>query len=113
MSWAGFFSVLILTPIPRTMWTDIDYMDRRRIFTLDPQRFPIERMQTLVKYLHDRQQHYIVMVDPAVAEYDYAAYDKGQEMNVFMKQNASSNFRGVVWPVRPAKAFRNGASLTF
>lgn len=50
-----------------TMWTDIDYMDRRRVFSLDPDRFPLEKMRELVGYLHDHDQHYIVMVDPAVS----------------------------------------------
>lgn len=44
------------------MWTDIDYMDRRRVFTLDPYRFPLSKMQELVRYLHDHQQYYVVMV---------------------------------------------------
>lgn len=51
-----------------TMWTDIDYMDRRRVFTLDPQRFPLEKMRELVAHLHKHQQKYIVMVDPAVSD---------------------------------------------
>lgn len=49
------------------MWTDIDYMDKRRIFTLDPERFPREKMRELVSHLHDNDQKYIVMVDPAVS----------------------------------------------
>lgn len=50
-----------------TMWTDIDYMELRRVFTLDNERFPLKDMQELVDYLHDHDQHYIVMVDPAVS----------------------------------------------
>lgn len=46
------------------MWTDIDYMYLRRVFTNDPYRYPLELMQQLVSTLHSRQQHYIVMVDP-------------------------------------------------
>jgi alpha-glucosidase len=42
-------------------------MDRRRVFTLDPERFPLEKMRELVTYLHSHNQHYIVMVDPAVS----------------------------------------------
>lgn len=41
-----------------TMWTDIDYMDRRRIFTLDPDYFPLDRMREIVDYLHDHDQQY-------------------------------------------------------
>lgn len=39
-----------------TMWTDIDYMDGREVFTLDPERFPLEKMRELVNYLHQHQQ---------------------------------------------------------
>jgi hypothetical protein len=37
----------------------------RRVFTLDPERFPLHLVRELVDYLHAHQQHYIVMVDPA------------------------------------------------
>lgn len=49
------------------MWNDIDYMDKRRVFTNDPERYPLEKVRELVDYLHDHDQHYIVMVDPAVS----------------------------------------------
>lgn len=49
------------------MWTDIDYMDRRRVFTLDPLRFPLDKVRELVQYLHGHNQKYIMMVDPAVS----------------------------------------------
>ena len=39
-----------------TMWTDIDYMDLRKVFTLDPLRFPLHRMRELVQHLHNRDQ---------------------------------------------------------
>ena len=52
-----------------------------------------------MKYIHDRDQHYIVMVDPAVADYDYRAYNRGMEMDVFMKDKKGKKpYRGVVWP---------------
>lgn len=50
-----------------TMWTDIDYMHLRRTFTLDPERYPLDKMRELVSHLHNNDQHYIVMVDPAVS----------------------------------------------
>ena len=36
----------------------VDYMDRRRIFTVDPQYFPLKRMREIVDYLHARDQKY-------------------------------------------------------
>lgn len=44
-----------------TMWTDIDYMNLRRVFSLDPERFPLDLMQQLVAHLHASDQQYIVM----------------------------------------------------
>ena len=59
-----------------TMWTDIgslssvcvsqhlvnqrsvDYMDRRRIFTVDPDYFPLDRMREIISYLHDHDQKF-------------------------------------------------------
>ncbi|KAK3498987.1 glycosyl hydrolases family 31-domain-containing protein [Neurospora hispaniola] len=84
-----------------TMWTDIDYMDRRRVFTLDPQRFPLSAMRQLIGHLHENEQKYIVMVDPAVSAAEgpeNPALTKGIEENVFLKRNDSSIYKGVVWP---------------
>ena len=36
----------------------VDYMDHRRIFTVDPQYFPLNRMRQIVSYLHDHDQRY-------------------------------------------------------
>ena len=79
------------------MWTDIDYMDGRQIFTLDPERFPIDEMRALVDYLHDHDQHYIVMVDPAVStnEEGNPAYPHGVEQDVFLKLSNGSYYRGM------------------
>ena len=90
----------MLTYVPsRVMWTDIDYMDHRRIFTLDQGNFPLDRMQEVVQFIHSRQQRYIMMVDPAVGKSDYHAYNTGAEMDVFVKRQNGSESLGLVWPV--------------
>ncbi|ESK89121.1 alpha-glucosidase [Moniliophthora roreri MCA 2997] len=84
-----------------TMWTDIDYMDRRRIFTLDPEYFPLSRMREIVDFLHDNGQRYIVMTDPAVAYFpdeSYAPLDRGTELDLWLKWPNGSYIIGVVWP---------------
>ncbi|KAM3510770.1 hypothetical protein MY11210_005600 [Beauveria gryllotalpidicola] len=81
-----------------TMWTDIDYMDRRRVFSLDPERYPLASMRALVSHLHDRHQHYVVMVDPAVAYQDYPPLHRGIEQNAFLLRANGSAWLGVVWP---------------
>jgi len=81
-----------------TAWMDIDYMYRRRVFTLDPERFAIEKVRALVSTLHDRKQHLIVMVDPAVAYANYPPFNTGVESDIFLKDENGSVFKGVVWP---------------
>ncbi|KAJ1326263.1 alpha-D-xyloside xylohydrolase [Microdochium nivale] len=80
------------------MWTDIDYMERRRVFSLDDERFPLEKMRALVDTLHANDQHYIVMVDPAVAYFDFPkALERGVEDDIFLLRQNGSLWRGVVW----------------
>lgn len=81
-----------------TMWTDIDYMDGFKVFTLNPESFPLDKTRELVDYLHAHDQHYVMMVDPAVAYQDYPAFNEGKEEGIFMKTANGSIYRGVVWP---------------
>ncbi|KAF9463440.1 alpha-glucosidase [Collybia nuda] len=84
-----------------TMWTDIDYMDRRRIFTVDPDYFPMNRMREIVDYLHTHDQRYILMTDPAVAYLPgdtYAPYNRGTVDDIWMKAPNGSSALGLVWP---------------
>lgn len=81
------------------MWTDIDYLGHRRVFSLDHDRFPLSKMRDIVNHLHSHQQHYILMVDPAVAKWDYPAYHRGAELDIFLKNPDLEYFQGVVWPV--------------
>ncbi|KAG8963174.1 hypothetical protein FRC03_003321 [Tulasnella sp. 419] len=84
-----------------TMWTDIDYMKSRWTFTNDPDYFPTNRMQEIVNYLHNHNQQYILMIDPAVAyqpNKNYGAYDRGTADDIWMKNPDGTPFLGVVWP---------------
>ena len=71
-------------------------MELRRVFTLDPERFPLEMVRELVSYLHAHQQHYVVMVDPATWRGDYEAYNKGIEDDIFQKHPNGSIYVGAV-----------------
>lgn len=82
-----------------TMWTDIDYMYRRRTFSLDPERFSLPMMRGLVDYLHGHDQHYVMMVDPDIAYQDFpGSLQRGIEDNVFLLRDNGSVWKGVVWP---------------
>jgi len=73
-------------------------MDLRKVLTLDPDRFPIPTMQDIVNYLHFHDQHYVLMVDPAVAYQQYLPFERGVEDNIFLKRANGSIWEGVVWP---------------
>ncbi|KAK5740018.1 hypothetical protein LTR17_004915 [Elasticomyces elasticus] len=89
------------------LWTDIDYskfertlnvVDRRRTWTLDPDRFPLPKMQELVDYLHERNMSYIVMVDPPVALNDSKSYDNALQKDVLLKRANGTVFVATMWP---------------
>ncbi|PLW47012.1 hypothetical protein PCASD_03921 [Puccinia coronata f. sp. avenae] len=82
-----------------TMWTDIDYMFKRRTFTLDPDYFPLERMQEIVTSLHKNNQRYVMMIDPAISYQpgDKGVFDRGTKADVFLKEKDGKLFQGVVW----------------
>ena len=81
------------------MWTDIDYMNLREDFTTDPERFPLSKMRELVSTLHSRDQRYVLILDPGVhAVGNYTPYEKGHEMEVFLKGADGSDILGVQWP---------------
>jgi alpha-glucosidase len=80
------------------MWTDIDYMDRRRDFTLDPDRFPLSKMRELVATLQKRNQRYVLILDPAILiDKDYPTYQRGKELDVFLHNDQGGDFLGAQW----------------
>jgi alpha-glucosidase len=81
------------------MWTDIDYMHLREDFTIDTDRFPVSKMRELVITLHQRDQRYILILDPGIhAVGNYAPYQRGIDANVFLKAADGSDILGVQWP---------------
>ncbi|EPQ30679.1 uncharacterized protein PFL1_01580 [Pseudozyma flocculosa PF-1] len=85
-----------------TMWTDIDYMDKRAIFTTNPDNYPLDKVRSLVDTLHDNDQHYVLMIDPAMAVRDnYPSLERAKEQDVLLKNEDGSLYdSGVVWPGR-------------
>jgi alpha-glucosidase len=92
-------------------------MYKRRIFTLDPDYFPLDRMREIIDYLHTHQQRYgmlfftfptrtdasytVLMTDPAVAylpNQGYPPYDRGKELDVWLKGPDGKESLGLVWP---------------
>ena len=72
--------------------------------TTDPFRFPIDRVREYVDYLHKHNQHYIVMVDPAMAyqekrenDLPYESFLRARDQGILVQKNGTI-YQGVVWP---------------
>jgi alpha-glucosidase len=80
-------------------YADIDYMDAKRIFTLDPVNFG-----TLPQYVNELKQQgtrFIIILDPAVhsASVNYTAFDSGNAYDVWVKNpDGITPAQGEVWP---------------
>jgi len=73
-------------------------MDRRRTWTLDPDRFPLPKVREIVDHLHAHNQSYIVMVDPPVALNDSKSYDNALQKDVLLKDANGEVLVATMWP---------------
>ncbi len=81
------------------LYLDIDYQDRNRPFTVNPQTFP--NFPGLVADLRKQNFHLVLITDLHIAHapnQGYAPYDTGEAGNHFVKKADGSEFVGVVWP---------------
>jgi alpha-glucosidase len=78
------------------LWFDIDYMDRRRVFTWDAERFPDPA--ALMRELREEGFHAVAIVDPAIAVADDCeAHADGLAGEHFVQVDGHAA-GGRVWP---------------
>ncbi|KAJ7623867.1 glycosyl hydrolases family 31-domain-containing protein [Mycena polygramma] len=100
----GVVSKMRAANIPlEVMWNDIDLYKAFRDFTSDPVSFNGDEMQDWIKELRSNNQHYIPIVDAAIAKEvnstdSYDPYRKGTELDVFIKNPDGTEYVGQVWP---------------
>ena len=84
-------------------WGDIDYMDRRLDFTIDPVGFA--GLDEFVSKVHDAGMKFVPILDPAISSGEpsgsYPAFDEGQELDVWVKNSTGQPLVGQVWPDDP------------
>ncbi len=79
------------------IYLDIHYMDKYKIFTWDPQRFPDPRQ--MVDNLKKMAMHLAVIIDPGVKiSNHYPVYQQGLDSALFIKYPDGTNYAGQVWP---------------
>ena len=79
------------------IYLDIHYMDKYKIFTWDPQRFPDPKQ--MVDNLKKLAMHLAVIIDPGVKISDhYPVYQQGLDSALFIKYPDGTNYSGQVWP---------------
>lgn len=79
------------------IWVDIDYMDRFKVFTFDPEGFPDPG--GLVDDLHAIGWKSAWMIDPGVkVEEGYSVYDEAQAGGHLLADRDGTETHGIVWP---------------
>ncbi|KZT60573.1 glycoside hydrolase family 31 protein [Calocera cornea HHB12733] len=85
------------------IWNDIDLYTAYRDFTADEVSYPAEEMRAFIRQLGANDQHYVPIVDAAIAKVVnssdlYDPYTHGAELDVFIKNPDGSEYVGQVWP---------------
>jgi len=79
------------------IWMDIDYMVSYQIFTIDEKRYNLTALEFLLKELY--QKRLVLITDPGVkVKEGYFPYDKGMQMDIFIKDHKGDPLLACVWP---------------
>ncbi|XP_073947541.1 lysosomal alpha-glucosidase-like [Choristoneura fumiferana] len=80
-------------------WNDLDYMNNSNDFTYDKVNYA--GLPEFVKKVHNEGMHYMVLIDPGVSAGekpgDYPPFDRGVELDIFVKNSTNQPFIGKTW----------------
>lgn len=80
-----------------SIYLDIDYMERYKDFTVNPDRF--RDMKGLATEMKAKGVHLVPIIDAGVKiEPGYDVYEEGVRKGYFCKNEAGEDFVGAVWP---------------
>ncbi|KAF2170443.1 glycoside hydrolase family 31 protein [Zasmidium cellare ATCC 36951] len=90
-----------------TFWIDIDHMYRKQTFSLDPDRWSLEKVREYIDYLHSHQQKSVFIIEPAIPTQlrdsipgepgTYTAHEDLVESKAYFQFPNGSAVPGVVW----------------
>jgi alpha-glucosidase len=80
-----------------TLWLDIEYMNKYRVFTWNKETFPC--VPNMIEGLNEAGFRVVPIVDPGVKfEPGYSVYEDGLKDDVFCKTENGTLYTGQVWP---------------
>ncbi|USW50539.1 Putative glycoside hydrolase family 31, galactose mutarotase-like domain superfamily [Septoria linicola] len=84
---------------------DLDYMKMNRDFTLSPGHYDLEPGREFLARLHANGQHWLPILNPNIyapnpanASDAYPTYDRGKELDVYIKNKDGGIYYGDMWP---------------
>ncbi|CAN1137851.1 Alpha-xylosidase 1 [Linum perenne] len=79
------------------IWSDDDYMDLHRDFTLSPVNYPLQRLTSFLDKIHNSGMKYVVIVEPGISTNStYGVHQRALENDVYIKHNGRPVL-GQVW----------------
>jgi alpha-glucosidase len=82
-----------------TLWLDIDYMDRYRVFTWNREAFP--HPEQMLSRLQKQGLRVVTIIDPGIKyEPGYAIFDEALGTDLLCKTPGGAVYVGQVWPGR-------------
>lgn len=81
-------------------WLDIDYMDSKRDFTTDSQKWPKEELLAWSRDMRAKHKKVIIILDPCINNVDpeYQPFQRAQTEGVSWIMNGTEPFQARVWP---------------